>query len=138
MAEALILDSEALNALANPTQRGAVALRARAIARVTHQRGALVRVPSPVLVEVCRGGPLDAGINHFLNRDFAKVVDLSRPIAQRAGSLLATARILSAHAIDAFVVAVALEFDISVIATADPKDIKRLAANHPQVSVLVL
>jgi hypothetical protein len=138
VAEALILDAEALNALANPTQRGSLALRARAIARVAQQRGALVRVPSPVLAEVCRGGPLDAAINHFLNRDFAKVVDLSRPIAQRAGSLLAAARMSSAHAVDAFVVAIALEFSFSVIASADPKDVKRLAANHPQVSVLPL
>lgn len=138
MAEALILDSEALNALANPTQRASLALRARAIARVAQQRGALVRVPAPVLAEVCRGGPLDASINHLLNRDFAKVVDLSRPIAQRAGSLLAAARMSSAHAVDAFVVAVALEFDLSIIASGDPKDIKRLAANHPQVSVLPL
>jgi hypothetical protein len=138
VAEALILDSEALNALANPTQRGALALRARAIARVAHQRGALVRVPSPVLAEVCRGGPMDAAINQFLNRDFAKVVDVSRPIAQRAGSLLAVARMSSTHAIDAFVVAVALEFDVAVIATGDPKEIRRLAANHPHVSVLTL
>jgi hypothetical protein len=138
VAEALILDSEALNALANPTQRGSLALRARAIARVAHQRGALVRVPAPILAETCRGGPLDAAINHFLNRDFAKVVDVSRPIAQRAGFLLAAARMSSTHAIDAFVVAIALEFDLAVIATGDPKDIKRLAVNHRHVSVLAL
>ena len=81
---------------------------------------------------------MDATINQLLNRDFAKVVDLSRPIAQRAGSLLAAARMSSVHAIDAFVVAIALEFDVSIIATGDPKDIKRLAANHPHVSVLAL
>ncbi len=138
MAEALILDSEALNALANPAQRGSLALRARAIARVAHERGALVRVPSPVLAEVCRGGRLDAAINHFLNREVAKVVDLTRPVAQRAGSLLAAARMSSAHAIDAFVVAIALDFEVAVLASGDPKDIKRLAADHPQVSVLAL
>jgi hypothetical protein len=138
VAEALILDSEALNALVNSAQRGSLALRARAIARVAHERGALVRVPSPVLAEVCRGGRLDAAINHFLNRDVAKVFDLTRPVAQRAGSLLAAARMSSAHAIDAFVVAIALEFEVAVIASGDPKDIKRLAADHPQVSVLAL
>jgi hypothetical protein len=138
LAEALILDSEALNALANPTQRGALALRARAIARVAHERGALVRVPSPVLAEVCRGGRLDAPINQFLNRDIVRVVDLTRPIAQRAGSLLAAVRMSSAHAVDAFVVATALEFERALIASGDPKDLKRLAANHPQISVLAL
>lgn len=138
MAEALILDSEAINALANPNQRGSLALRARAIARVAHERGALVRVPSPVLAEVCRGSRLDAAVNHFLNRDVARVVDLTRPIAQRAGSLLAAARMSSTHAIDAFVVATALEFEQALIASADAKDIKRLAAGYPQVSVLAL
>ena len=138
MAEALILDSEALNALANPAQRGALALRARAIARVAHERGALVRVPSPVLAEVCRGGRLDAPINQFLSRDIVRVVELTRTIAQRAGALLAAARMSSAHAVDAFVVATALEFELALIASGDLKDIKRLAAEHPQVSVLAL
>jgi predicted nucleic acid-binding protein len=138
LAEALILDSEALNALANPAQRGALALRARAIARVAHERGALVRVPSPVLAEVCRGGRLDAPINQFLSRDVVRVVELTRVIAQRAGSLLAAARMSSAHAVDAFVVATALEFELALIASGDLKDIKRLAADHPQISVLAL
>jgi hypothetical protein len=44
----------------------------------------------------------------------------------------------SAHALDAFVVATALEFKRALIATGDPKYIKRLAANHPQISVLEL
>jgi hypothetical protein len=138
LAEALILDSEAINALANPAQRGALAVRARAIARVAHERGALVRVPSPVLAEVCRGGRLDAPINQFLSRDVVRVVDLTRAIAQRAGSLLAAARMSSAHAVDAFVVATALEFELALIASGDLKDIKRLAADHPQVSILAL
>lgn len=138
MAEALILDSEAINALANPTERGSLALRARAIARVAHERGALVRVPSPVLAEVCRGGRLDAAINHFLNREAVRVVELTRPIAQRAGSLLAAARMSSAHAVDAFVVATALEFEQALIASGDVKDIKRLAAGYAEVSVMPL
>jgi len=138
LAEALILDSEAINALANPTERGSLALRARAIARVAHERGALVRIPSPVLAEVCRGSRLDGAVNNLLNRDVARVVDLTGPIAQRAGSLLAAARMSSAHAIDAFVVATALEFAQALIASGDVKDIKRLAAGYPQVSVLAL
>lgn len=138
MAEALILDSEALNALANPTARGALALRARAIARIAHERGALVRVPSPVLAEVCRGGRLDAAVNHFLNREAVRVVELTRQIAQRAGSLLASARMSSANAVDAFVVSTALEFEIALIATGDPKDLKRLSLRHPQIAVMAL
>jgi len=138
LAEALILDSEALNALANPTGRGALALRARAIARVAHERGALVRVPSPVLAEVCRGGRLDAAVNHFLNREAVRVVELTRQIAQRAGSLLAIARMSSANAVDAFVVSTALEFELALIATGDPKDLKRLSLRHPQIALMAL
>jgi hypothetical protein len=44
----------------------------------------------------------------------------------------------SAHAVDAFVVATALEFERALIASGDSKDIKRLAAGHPQISVLAL
>jgi hypothetical protein len=138
VAEALILDSEALNALANPTARGSLSLRARAIARVAHERGALVRVPAPVLAEVCRGPRFDAAINRVLNREAIRVADLTRAIAQRAGSLLASARLPSANAIDAFVVATALEFDLSVIATGDSKDLGRLSAPFRQVSLMQL
>jgi len=138
VAEALILDSEALNALANPTVRGSLSLRARAIARIAQERGALVRVPAPVLAEVCRGPRFDAAINQLLKREAIRVADLTRAIAQRAGSLLARARLPSANAIDAFVVATALEFEVSVIATGDAKDLTRLSAPYRQVSLMEL
>lgn len=138
MVEALILDSKALNALANPAGRGVLGLRARGIARVAHERGALVRVPAPVLAEVCRGGRLDAAVNHFLNREAVRIIELTRQIAQRAGSLLAAARMSSAHAIDAFVVSTALEFELALIATGDPKDLKRLSARSPRISLMAL
>ncbi|HEX4338809.1 MAG TPA: PIN domain-containing protein [Polyangiaceae bacterium] len=138
MAEALILDSEALNALARPTERSALSLRARAIARVAHERGVLVRVPAPVLAEVCRGARFDAAVNHLLNRDAIRVAELTREIAQRAGALLAKAGMSSANAVDAFVVATALEFSSAVIATADTRDLKRLSAPFRQVSLMSL
>jgi hypothetical protein len=66
------------------------------------------------------------------------VCELTRSIAQRAGGLLSKAGLSSAHAVDAFVVATALEFDAAVIATGDPGDIKRLAAPHRRLRVFVL
>lgn len=138
MAEALILDSEAVNALAQPTKRGVLSVRARAIARIAHERGALVRVPAAVLAEVCRGSRLDAAINHLLKRDAIRVSDLTRAIAQRAGALLASADMSSAQAVDAFVVATALEFDSAVIATGDFKDLKRLSESYRQLSLMTL
>ena len=49
MAEALILDSEALNALANRLERGVLVDRARAILALAMQRGARVRVGAAVI-----------------------------------------------------------------------------------------
>ncbi len=138
MAEALVLDSEAVNALARASQRGVLEDRARAILTLAHDRRALVRVPAAVLGEVCRGPRFDAAINRLLNDSGVSVLDLTRPIAERAGLLLAEARMSSANAVDAFVVASALEFDTALIATGDPADMRRLAARHRSVGVFAI
>lgn len=138
MAEALILDAEALNALAQPAARGVVARRAAAILRLAYQRRALVRVPAPVLAEVCRSVRHDAAVNRLLGNPGVVVAELTRPVAQRAGHLLARLKLSSAHAVDAFVVATALQFDTAVIATGDPTDIRRLAAPFRHVGILAL
>jgi predicted nucleic acid-binding protein len=138
MAEALILDSEALNALAFPSERGVLAIRAAAILRLAHQKRALVRVPAPVLAEVCRGVKYDAGINRLLNNPGVRVAELTRALAQEAGHLLARLKLSSSHAIDAFVVATAAQFDTAVIATGDPDDIRRLAASYPHIGIFAL
>jgi predicted nucleic acid-binding protein len=138
MAEALILDSEALNALAFPSERAVLASRAAAILRLAHDKRALVRVPSAVLAEVCRGVKYDAAVNHVLNNPGVRVAELTRVAAQQAGHMLARLKLSSAHAIDAFVVATALQFDTSVIATADPDDIRRLAAPFRRIGVFAL
>jgi predicted nucleic acid-binding protein len=138
MAEALILDAEALNALAQPSARGVVAGRASAVLRLAYERRALIRVPAPVLAEVCRSVRHDAAVNRLLSNPGVLVAALTRPVAQRAGHLLARLKLSSAHAVDAFVVATALEFETAVIATGDPADIRRLAAPFPHVGVFAL
>ena len=60
MAQALILDSEALNALALASHRSVLAERARAILTVAYQERALVRVPAPVLAELAAAVPKTA------------------------------------------------------------------------------
>ncbi len=99
---------------------------------------ALVRVPAPVLAEVCRGGGVDAGVNHVLHGHGIAVVELTATMARRAGALLARAKLGSAHAVDAFVVATALEFSSAVIATHDPDDIGRLASRFRQLRVFTV
>lgn len=136
MAEALILDAEGVNALANAFERGSQSIRARAIARVAHERGALVRIPAPVLAEVCRGHRRDAAINQLLKRDAVRVIELTRETAQRAGALLEKAGMTSRHAIDAFVVSTALEFESAVIATGDVEDLRRLSVSHRQITLM--
>jgi hypothetical protein len=138
MAEALILDSEAVTALAYPSERAVLARRPSAILRLARDHRALVRVPAPVLAEVCRGAKHDAAINLLLKNPGVQVFDLTRVLAQQAGHLLARLKLSSAHAVDAFVVASALHFDAAVIATGDPQDMQRLAAPFPRVGILAL
>ena len=138
MAEAVVLDSEAVNALAHATERAVLAERSRAILQVAHERRALVRVPAAVLAEVCRGPRFDGAVERVLNDRGILVCALTRSIAQRAGGLLAKAKLSSAHAVDAFVVATALDFDAAVIATGDPGDIRRLSSGHRQLRVFAL
>ena len=138
MAQTLVLDSEAVNALARATERGVLAERARAILRVAHERAALVRIPAPVLAEVCRGTAVDAPIHRLLQKRGMGVEPLTERIARRAGGLLARARLGSAHAVDAFVVATAFELGPTVVATGDPTDLARLAQSAPTLTILAL
>jgi predicted nucleic acid-binding protein len=138
LAEALILDSEAVNALAHATERAVLAERARAILQVAYELRALVRVPAPVLAEVCRGGRLDVPVKRILNGRGIEAIALTAECARRAGALLAKANLGSDHAVDAFVVATALEFGSAVIATGDPHDMSRLASGHRQIRVFAI
>lgn len=138
MARTLILDSEALNALARAKERPALALRARAVLEIAHEEHALVRVPAPVLAELCRGGPRDATIDHVLNSRGIVVVPLTERTARRGGALLAAAKLASAHAVDAFVVATAAELAPAVIATHDRQDLAKLSANVRDVRVVAI
>lgn len=138
MAEALILDSEAINSLANPDARGASALRTRAILQAARESSGIVRVPAPVLAEVCRSARLDAAINHVLSSKGIVVAPLTSETARRAGHLLAKARLSSAHAVDAFVVSTALEYSDALIATGDLADMQKLSAGHKQIRIFAL
>jgi predicted nucleic acid-binding protein len=138
VARTLILDSEAVNALARRRERSALSLRARAVLTVAHEEGALVRVPAPVLAEVCRGGGRDAPIDQLLSDRGIAVAPLTASIARRAGALLAKGKLSSAHAVDAFVVATAVELGSCIIATHDPSDLKRLAAGFRDVQVFAI
>ena len=131
----LILDSEALSALARPHQDRPRHERVRAALRTAERRGALVRVPSAVLVEVYRGGGTDQPIDLVLARGFARVVTSGIRIARIAGHLLARVGSGSELAIDALVVATAIRLGGGLILTHDPSDLSALAAGHPNVRI---
>lgn len=132
----LVLDSEAISALARPHQDRQRHERVRAAMRSAHRRNAPVRIPSAVLVELYRGHGTDEAIDGLLGRGFAQVVTTGARMARIAGHLLADLDAGSEMAIDALVVATAIRLGGGIVATHDPDDVERLAARHRNVSIV--
>jgi predicted nucleic acid-binding protein len=79
-------------------------------------------VSTPVLTQVWRSGPRQAALCRFLK---GCVLDSpSEAIAKRAGELLGRAG--ASDAVDAIVVATALEMEAAAIFTSDPDDLHAL------------
>jgi predicted nucleic acid-binding protein len=132
----LILDTEALFALARPKSAPRRHERIRAALRSAERRNVPVRVPSAVLVELYRGAGTDEAIDQVLGRGFARVVTTGVRIARIAGHLLAAAGRNRELAIDALVVATAIRLGGGLVLTHDPGDLKLLAADHPNVRIV--
>ncbi|MCP5025345.1 MAG: type II toxin-antitoxin system VapC family toxin [Actinomycetia bacterium] len=134
----LVLDSEALSALARPRNDQLRHQRVRAAMRSAHGRNYPVRVPSAVLVELYRGAGVDEAIDTVLARGFLQVITTGVRIARVAGHLLAGVGAGSEMAIDALVVATAIRLGGGLVITHDPGDLNRLAANHPNVTIAAI
>lgn len=106
--------------------------------RSAHQRNFPIRVPSAVLVELCRGGGTDEAIDLVLARGFVQVVTTGARIARIAGHLLGAAGFGSEIAIDALVVATAIRLGGGIVLTHDPDDLVLLAAGHPNVAIAAI
>ncbi len=132
----LVLDSEAVSALARPHQDRQRHERVRAAMRSAHRHNAPIRIPSAVLVELYRGHGTDEAIDGLLGRGFAQVVTTGARMARIAGHLLADLDAGSEMAIDALVVATAIRLGGGIVATHDPDDLERLAARHRNVSIV--
>lgn len=135
---ALVLDSEALSALARPRSAPERHERVRAAMRSAQRRSEPVRIPSGTLVELYRGAGTDEPIDVELARGYAKVVTTGIRIARIAGHLLAAIGADSKMAIDALVVATAVRLGGGLILTHDPADLQRLAAGYPNVRVAAI
>lgn len=122
MARALILDSEAVAALAQ--RRQGMAERLAAAQEADHR----VVIPTVVLAEVATGAPTDAAIWHVLGK--IPTVDLPESVAMRAGTLRSraerTRRKKRDLTVDAIVAATAVELAPSVVLTADRSDLELL------------
>lgn len=129
---ALVLDTEAVNALAHPKARGATSLRAVAIGRLAQRHSARPIIPLPVLAEVYRGDGTDVEVDRLIDTS-ADVVGIRLRTVRLAGSLRARAG--RGSAVDALVVAAAVRLGGAVIATADPDDLRALAAGHPNIKI---
>lgn len=132
----LVLDSEAVSALARPRQDLDRHQQVRAAMRSAHRRNFPIRVPSAVLVELYRGRGADQLLDGVLARGVAQVVTTGVRIARIAGHLLADANVGSEMAIDALVVATAIRLGGGIVATHDPDDMRLLAARHLNVAIL--
>src|SRR5438128_1508968 len=109
----VVLDAEAVSALARPDERGVAARRAQAIVAVAEQLSAPIRIPAAVLVEVYRGGPRDAAVDRVANVA-DRVIPIDAEIARLAGRMLGRRRLDSRHAVDALVVATAATLGPSI------------------------
>lgn len=122
MARVVILDSEAVSALAE--QRKGMAERLAAAQQADHR----VLMPTVVLTEVATGAPTDAAIWHVMGR--IPTLDLPQGVAMRAGALRARAERVRRKkrdlTLDAIVAATAVELAPSVVITADKSDLELL------------
>ena len=132
----LILDSEAISAIAHgPAVRRD---RVRALVTEMRQRELPVATVAAVLAEVGRGRSADAGVFAGLRRERVQVRPLDTAVGVRAGQIMGAAKVGSALAVDAFVVAVGDLAGGAVVATADPRDLRRLAEHAGAVTIASL
>jgi predicted nucleic acid-binding protein len=129
----LLLDSEAISAVAHgPAARRD---RVRALVVAMRARELPVVTVASVLAEVVRGRPADAAVFAGLARERVEVRPVDARTGVRAGQLLGSIRAGSEMAVDAFTVAVADLAGGGVVATADLRDLERLAAHASGVTV---
>jgi len=130
----VVLDSEAVSALAAPGERAVAARRAQAVLAEAARRNTLVRIPAAVLTEAYRGSRRDAGVDRVVGRG-NRVIQLDHRTARVAGGLLGRDHLDSCHAVDASVVATAIRLGGGVVVTGDPDDLRSLARDHRNVVI---
>jgi hypothetical protein len=137
MNHCVVLDAEALAALAGRPGRRGLEVRAalRAAARLRRE----VVVPSVILAELYRGPRHNALVDACLSRETGiRVRDTDRSLARIVGGVLAAAQAGSEHLADAHVIAAAVELGGGLALAVDTEDLGRLAASYVNVTVIGL
>jgi predicted nucleic acid-binding protein len=134
---ALVLDTRALELLADPKADIQAARRMRDVLDSADRIGIPVRIPSAVLAEAYRGTAVDAAIDRVLGNGI-RPITLGQAAARQAGRLKHRDRLNSCHTVDALVVATAIRLGGGIIATGDPDDLRSLARHHANIKVEAL
>jgi hypothetical protein len=130
----LVLDTRALEVIADRRADPAAARRVRNMLAAAAQIGVPVVVPTAVLSEAYRGTPGDAAIDHVLGHGI-RPITMGRAMARLAGALRSRDHLDSCHTVDAFVVATTARLGGGILATGDPDDMRSLARDHHSVRI---
>jgi hypothetical protein len=131
---ALVLDTRALEVIADPKADIQAARRMRDMLTSAARMGIPVRVPTAVLAEAYRGSAADAAIDRVLGHGIGSITT-GQAAARQAGSLKYRDRLNSCHTVDALVIATSIRLGGGIVATGDPDDLQSLARVHGQVRV---
>ena len=131
---ALVLDTRALEVVADPQADIGAARRMRDMLTSAARMGIPVWVPTAALAEAYRGIPADAALDRVLGRGI-RPITMGQGMARLAGGLRYRDRLDSCHTVDALVVATAIRLGGGLVATGDPDDLQSLARDDPNVKV---
>jgi predicted nucleic acid-binding protein len=131
---ALVLDTRALEVLADRRADPSGSRRMQAMLAAAARMNVPVRVPTAVLAESYRGTAADGAVDHLLQRGI-RPITMGQAIARLAGALRYRDGLDSCHTVDAFVVATAVRLGGGIVATGDQADLRALARDHGHVRI---
>jgi hypothetical protein len=134
---ALILDTRALEVIADPKADARAAGRMKGLMKTAALNGIPVRVPTVVLAESYRGKPSDAAIDRVLQNG-VRPITTGKAAAKIAGGLKDRDHLNSCHTVDSLVVATSIRLGGGIVATGDPDDLRSLARHNPNIDVRAL
>src|SRR5260370_42566641 len=126
----LVLDTRALEVVADPGADRRAARRMQSMLTSAARLGVPVRVPTAVLAEAYGGTQADAAVDRVLGHGM-RPITMGQAMARVAGRLRPRDRLNSCHPVDAFVVATAVRPRGGIIATWEPAGLRPRARAPP-------